>query len=320
MIGKVLTGAAMAAAMALWPTLSAAQSAASKPGAVFRDCVECPEMLVVPSGSALIGSSLDEGRREGVREKAQDKEQPSHSVTIARPFAVGRFEVTKAEYAAFARATDRADGDGCYILLSIGKWEKGAARSWRDPGFTQGDREPAACVNWDDAKAYAAWLSSLTGKGYRLLSESEWEYAARASTTTARYWGDSRDDMCAHANVSDLTRADTQTQLRREADHMLPCRDGFVHLAPVGSFPANGFGLFDMIGNVWEWTQDCANSNYQGAPTDGSAWLTGNCSLRVVRGGSWDDRPSYLRAAQRVWYPAAESGDVLGFRVARTLH
>ena len=173
-----------------------------------------------------------------------------------------------------------------------------------------------ACVNWNDAQAYVAWLSRETGEEYRLPSESEWEYAARAGTTTARYWGEGESGQCRHANGID---ASVKDRYSGSSWPVASCRDGHVHTAPVGSFAANGWGLHDVLGNVWEWTEDCWNDRYAGAPTDGSAWEYGDCSQRVLRGSSWSSRPSDLRAADRG--KVASGGPVirLGFRVARTL-
>ena len=177
-------------------------------------------------------------------------------------------------------------------------------------------RSLVACVNWNDVQAYAAWLSRETGEQYRLPSESEWEYAARAGTATARYWGEGESGQCRHANGGD---ASTKERYLDWPWSVASCRDGHVHTAPVGSLAANGWGLHDMLGNVWEWTEDCSNGSYEGAPSDGSAWEYGNCSERVLRGGSWFISPSGLRAANRVGSTSGNRGSGLGFRVARTL-
>ena len=223
------------------------------PGKVFRDCPECPEMAVVPAGSFRMGSPGDEEGR-------YDDEGPVHGVTIPAPFAVGRYEVTFAEW------------DACVAAGGCGRYRPG------DRGWGRGSR-PVINVNWNDAKAYVKWLSAKTGKEYRLLSESEWEYAARAGSSTRYSWGD--DVGSNRANCAN-------------------CGDSYERTAPVGSFAANGFGLHDMHGNVWEWVEDCWNGSYRGAPKGGSAWLSGDCSGRVLRGGSWSNKPRYLRAADRL--------------------
>ena len=274
----------------------------------FRDCPECPEMVVVPAGSYRMGSpSYEQGRRED--------EGPVHEVTIAVPFAIGRHEVTVAEFGRFVDETGYSTGSSCRTYEG-GKWESRAGRGWRNPGFGQSGRYPVACVNWNDAQAYVAWLSRETGEEYRLPSESEWEYAARAGTAKARYWGEGESGQCRHANGGDASVKERYADWRWT---VASCRDGHVHTAPAGIFAANGWGLHDMLGNVWEWTEDCWNGSYAGAPSDGSAWKYGDCAQRVLRGGSWIDRPSYLRAANRDRVTTGIRNGRFGFRVARTL-
>ena len=244
-----------------------------------RDCPQCPEMVRIPSGSFLMGSPPGETDRDS-------DEGPQHQVTIGYAFSLGKYEVTRGEFGAFVQATGhRAEGD------------------WRNPGFDQTERDPVVNVSWNDAKAYVAWLSRTTGKTYRLPSEAEWEYAARAGTTTARYWGEHHQDACRYANVDD-------------AEH--GCRDGYAKTAPVGKFQPNRFGLYDMLGNVWEWTEDCSNGSYAGAPVDGSSWQRGDCSRRVLRGGSLYGSPGLVRAANRIRGATGSHNSVGGFRVART--
>ena len=202
-------------------------------------------------------------------------------VTIAKPFAVSKFDVTFDEW------------DACATL-------GGCDPHIKDSGWGRG-QQPVINVSWDDAQTYVAWLSQVTGKPYRLLTEAEWEYAARAGTTTAYYWGD--DIGKGNANCYGCGQP-----VGRQAA-----------ASPVGSFAANAFGLYDMAGNVFQWVQDCYHDNYDGAPTDGSAWTSGDCSYRVVRGGSWDHDPQYLRTASRSWEPTGDRTNRLGFRVGRTL-
>jgi len=260
-----------------------------QPGQVFRDCNDCPEMVVIPAGSFVMGSTEDETSREKVPDEYAKWEKPQHRVNV-RSFMLGKYEVTRGEYAAFVRETGRGDGDGCRYWTG----------SWRNPGYGQDDRHPFACVSWDDAKAYTAWLSRKTGKGYRLASEAEWEYAARAGTTTARHWGDAVGQNNANCDGCGSRWDEKST-------------------APVGSFRTNAFGLHDMIGNVWEWTEDCWNENYSGAPADGSSWQTGNCQRRVLRGGSWISRPWNARSAGRNWIlTGIRINSDIGFRAART--
>ena len=275
---------------------------AMEPGRRFRDCPECPEMVVVPAGSFMMGSpASDEGR--------VDDEGPQHRVTVAEPFAVGVHEVTRGEFARFVRETNRSMGSSCWVWAE-GTWAERSGRSWRNPGFAQTDRHPVVCVSWEDARAYVRWLSGKTDQRYRLLSESEWEYVARARTRTARYWGESESGQCRHANGADASTA---------FEWRVSCNDGHARTSPVGTYTGNGFGLQDVLGNVWEWTQDCRNDGYGGAPGDGRAWEQGDCRRRGVRGGSWFDLPRLLRAASRVWYTSGVRDGVLGFRIARTL-
>ena len=241
-------------------------------GHKFRDCPGCPEMVVVPSGSFEMGSPSGEADR-------YDDEGPVHRVTFERPFAVGVYEVTFGEWEACV------SGGGC-----------GGHRP-DDEGWGRGNR-PVVNVSWEDAQAYVGWLSRKTGEEYRLLSESEWEYVARAGTTTRYWWGD--DIGRNRANCDD-------------------CGDSYEFTAPVGSFSANPFGLYDVHGNVWEWVEDCLNDGYRGAPTDGSAWESGECERRVLRGGTWNGHPRHLRSARRDRYTTGGRDYSAGFRVARTL-
>ena len=261
-------------------------------GSVFRDCRHCPEMVVVPPGRFMAGPPTSE-------EDGHSDEALRHSVTIGSPLAVGVHEVTRGEFGYFASSTNRSMRGSCWVRED-GEWKLRSDRGWRSPGFSQTDSHPVVCVNWDDARAYVQWLSHETGESYRLLSGSEWEYAARAGTATRYWWG------------ADIGRN------RANCDGCGSRRDG-ESTAPVGSFAANGFGLRDVHGNVWEWVQDCWNASYAGAPGDGSAWESGDCSERVVRGGSWSSGPRFLRAAYRSGNVAGNRFDNLGFRVARTL-
>lgn len=259
--------------------VAAARAAPLKPGEKFRDCETCPEMIVLPAGSFLMGSPPKEPEREAA-------EGPQRRVAIVRPFAMSRFEITFNEWEACV-----ADG-GC----------KG---SHGDSGWGRG-RRPVIDISWHDANAYAAWLAKTTGKPYRLLSEAEWEYAARAGTATPFSTGRILTDKQANFDPSETYNGSRKGKYRQQT-------------VPVGSFPANPFGLHDMHGNVWEWVQDCWNETYEGAPADGSARLTGDCTLRVLRGGGWGNIPSFQRSAMR-YREVAKSGYYdMGIRIARDL-
>jgi formylglycine-generating enzyme required for sulfatase activity len=252
-----------------------------KPKDTFRECAQdCPEMVMVPAGKFVMGSPATEKGRLFTEDRR-------HGVAIAKPFAVSKFEVTF------------ADWDAC---VSVGGCpQEGRAN---DAGWGRGTR-PVIYVSWDDAQAYVAWLSRMSGKAYRPLTEAEWEYAARAGSQTAYPWGNEIGKGNANCfgcgNEWLLQPVQPQTY-------------------PVGQFPANAFGLHDMNGNVWEWVEDCLQAEYyQGAPTDGSAWIKANCHGRMVRGGSWDTGPEVLRSARRASHSTGDRVNNLGFRVGRTL-
>jgi formylglycine-generating enzyme required for sulfatase activity len=247
---------------------------ALKPLASFRECAkDCPEMIVIAAGAFTMGSPATEQGRN-------TNESPQHTVSITKPFAVSKYDVTF------------ADWDAC---VSVGGCQKDP-----DAGFGR-DTRPVMNITWDDAQTYVAWLSKMTGEPYRLLTEAEWEYAARSGTTTAYYWGDDIGKGNANCNG-----CGSQWDYNRSS--------------PVGSFTPNAFDLYDMAGNVFQWVQDCYHSNYDGAPADGSAWTTGgDCSSRVVRGGSWVVISPFLRSAYRGWGATGRRGYALGFRVGRTL-
>lgn len=247
-------------------------------GVVFRDCDHCPEMVVVPAGRFEMGSPASESGRDG-------DEGPQHEVVIGAKFAVGVYEVTFDEW------------DACVSNGGCGGYRPA------DQGWGRGER-PVINVSWDDAQAYASWLSRETGEDYRLLSEAEWEYVARAGTVTRYWWGDGFD-----ANRAQCC--------------CLWCGDKYGNTAPVGSFGANAFGLHDVHGNVWEWVEDCWHENYARAPRDGRAWLGGeggDCSHRVRRGGSWNNVLSRnFRSANRSWDGTGRRRINQGFRLFRSV-
>jgi formylglycine-generating enzyme required for sulfatase activity len=287
--------------------LTPAQERGLKPKDTFRECSDCPEMVVVPAGSFTMGSPA------GAKDRSET-EGPQHTLTIGRPFAVGKFHVTRDQFAAFLNETGYAASTTCW------KWAAGRHGSWRDPGFAQEGSHPAVCMSWDDAKAYVGWIAKKTGKQYRLLTESEFEYAARGQMqpgTYPRFWfGNDETDLCRNANGVDRKARDSITGASSWTT--APCNDGYAYTSPVGHYQPNAFGLYDMAGNAYQWMEDCWNSSYSSAPADGSARTTGGCSSgRVVRGGAWSSFPTKLRAAARLSV-AVESYDV-GFRVAKTL-
>lgn len=295
---------------------------ADKPGRSFHDCPKtCPEMVVVPQGSFLMGSPADDSHQalDGI-------EQPEHRVTISHSFAVGKFEVTRDEYASFASETHLPDPVGCNVHQPP-NWPMKTGLNWHTTPFPQTGRDPVVCVSWDEAEAYTRWLSKKTGHSYRLLSESEWEYAARAGTSTQAFWGNDETDACKYGNGVDLTLTEKFPQTNWDVPaprnpnpgQVLPCHDGHVFTAPAGTYKPNAFGLYDTLGNVAEWVADCWSPNYEGAPADGSPRTDGDCTLRVNRGPAWDSNPTGLRSAYR-WNDSISLHVVdLGFRVAREL-
>jgi len=276
------------------------------PGTVFHDCDGCPEMVLIAAGKFQMGSPDSERDR-------LDREGPVHEVAFARGFAVGKFEITRGQFARFVQDTKYLS-DGCNAWGGT-RLDFDAAKSWRDPGFAQTDSDPAVCMNWNDAAAYVQWLTKKTGKAYRLPSEAEWEYAARAGSSRVRPWGDQAGEACRYANVADQT---LKKRVRGGANWVVhDCEDGMIYTAPVGSYQPNAFGLHDMIGNAWEWTGDCWNSKHAGAPADGASRTTGDCNHRMLRGASWQSYPGLARSAARgKSAPDYRSADY-GFRVVR---
>jgi formylglycine-generating enzyme required for sulfatase activity len=256
--------------------LAASRETALKPGDTFKECAnDCPEMVVVPAGEFMMGAPPNGSITDIL-------EGPQHKVTIAKPFAIGKFEVTFAEW------------DVC---VSVGGCPPEGVQA-TEIGWGRG-RQPIIYVSWNQAQAYVAWLSKMTGKTYRLLTEAEWEYAARAGTTTVYYWG---------------------AEIGQNNANCRDCGDQWTgRPKPVGSFPPNPFGLYDMLGNLWEWVEDCHHISYEGAPIDGSAWTSGDCKHRTSRGGSWVDGPQSSRSTSRGSDFPAASDDGVGFRIGRTM-
>ncbi|MEO1199296.1 MAG: SUMF1/EgtB/PvdO family nonheme iron enzyme [Pseudomonadota bacterium] len=290
------------------PAAVLTETATLAPGTVFRDCDVCPQMVVVPAGQGVVGASL-----EDIRDGAAGDQTPQHGVVIPRPFAVSIAEITVAEYRALAATSSLPPPDTCNVFVE-GQLGSRAGYSYENPGTPARDTDPATCVSWQDAQHYAEWLAEQTGLPYRLLSEAEWEYAARAGSETRFSFGDDLEDICTHYNTADESAG---------ADHpgwqTAPCNDGHAGIAPVGSLAPNAFGLYDMIGNAWEWTADCWNETYNSAPIDGSAWLEGDCDRRVVRGGGWDIPPRDVRSSLRGKLPTDFHHGFYGFRVARDM-
>lgn len=296
------------------------------PGDRFRDCPQCPPMVALDTGTFIMGCLGGD---------CPANELPVSLVTIDERFALGTREVTVAEFRAFVDATgyqtvaERTSAQGCRTLelLERQQWDHTPGRSWRNLEYTLRDTQPVVCVSWLDADAYVQWLAETTGEPYRLPSEAEWEYAARAGSRTRYFFGDDESELCSYANIAD------QTQLTEDFawGNPAPCADGNVFPANVASYRPNGFGLYDMHGNVFEWVADCRTEDYTEAAERanvnalieiaGTAAVSpvGDCVERVMRGGSWATSAALNRSANRGFNPAEESGSFLGFRVARSL-
>ena len=273
-------------------------------GEVFRDCPTCPLMKALPAGQ------FEQGAAAGQAD-ATPIELPQHRVSIAYPLGVGVYEITVGEFKEFADATQHKSA-GCRTY--DGSWQDSSELNWNNAGFTQTATHPVACVSWRDAREYAAWLSKKTGQKYRLPSESEWEYAARAGAAAPRPWKENIAGACNSANVADQTAAQQYPGWK-----VHPCSDGFTYTAPVGSFQPNAFGLHDTLGNVFEWVQDCWHPDYRGAPTDGSPWLNGDCSQRGMRGGSWFTAPPLVSTSARNRFEETYRSNSVGFRLVREI-
>ncbi len=277
---------------------------AAAPGSIIHDCPLCPALTVLPAGRFKQGSARPD--------RAAQSEKPLHWVSIAHPFAMTTNPVTVDNFAAFIAATHR-DMKGCDTY--DGQWRHRAEADWQHPGFVQTGDHPVTCVSWSDAKAYADWLSAKTGMHYRLPSASEWEYAARTGGEAAQPWNSDGSGACAHANVADKSVARRFPRLAT-----FTCDDGYVFTAPVGSFKASGFGLNDILGNVFQWTEDCWVADYAHAPIDGSARTSADCAEHELRGGSWSSNPSFVRADARNHFAANYRASSFGIRLVRDVN
>jgi formylglycine-generating enzyme required for sulfatase activity/serine/threonine protein kinase len=300
----------------------AAEAERRRPGREFKDCSECPAMIVIPAGTFRMGDLAGVGDAD---------ERPIHEVKVPL-FAMGRFEVTVEQFGVFTKATGyRTDAEktgSCLTGVSRRKpfFGQTAGVNWRNATFSGIDRKPftirqaqnhpVTCMSFNDAKAYVNWLSEKTGISYRLPTESEWEYSSRAGTTTKWWWGNDESQQCTAANGSDSTKFPNG---RFWEGQKRICSDNHVFTSPVGSFRANAFGLFDTGGNVLEWVQDCGFVSYRGAPLDGSVWDSNKCGVRVLRGGSWPNGEEHLRSAARIMGAASSASTFQGFRVSRDL-
>lgn len=287
----------------------------------FKDCADCPPMVVVPAGKFMMGISPEmepSSRSHGVKGTAA----PVHQVTFAKPFAIGKYPITVAEFRKFVEETNYKTPDSCYNQQLIDGhmiYENARGFSWRAPGYPITDKHPVVCITWEDATAYTIWLSKKTGRNYSLPTEAQYEYAARGGTTTLYFWGDKFDaTACRYSNQADFAQGRAMgPDAPMGPEYRFQCDDGYAFTSPVGSYLPNPFGLYDMQGNIWEFTADCWNPNYVGAPTDGSAWMTGDCDANFTRGGSFGNASWTAHVAQRAARDRDFAGHSWGFRVAR---
>ena len=286
---------------------ASAKPATPKPGTTFRDCADCSQMVVVAPGRFTMGADGGEPERY---------EGPVHEVTIRKGFAIGVVPVTYAQFAAFVKATGHKAATDC-ILPRDGTYAVAKGVGWADPALGHKPRgnDPVVCIDWRDATAYVAWIAKKTGKPYRLLSEAEWEYAARAGAKSLYPWGDNPADACRYANLLDASAAPSAV-VEGKANS---CSDGYATLAPVGSFAPNAFGIRDMIGNVWTWTQDCYVMPYPAAAVDERPYEAGACDRRSVRGASWATNVTRARPTFRGRDPVDRVSQLFGLRIAMDL-
>jgi formylglycine-generating enzyme required for sulfatase activity len=300
----------------------------------FQDCELCPEMVPIPPGRVLVGIARGVEERLGVPVSVRKRGEPVTEVIINYRFAVGRFEITRAQFEAFVREAkyEPPNATGCWDgygrldrptndpLRRIGRNNKLATHSWLNPGFPQTAQHPVVCVSLPDIRSYLHWLSQKTGRNYRLLSESEWTYIASEGTKSPWPWGTDAVGACLHGNVSDMTRA-VEEHLDLAPDNVFQCFDGFVHTSPGGSFVANEFQLYDLFGNAAEVVADCLRDDLEKMPRDGSPYEEPNCPALVSKGGSWDIFPYSTLTGFRASFGTApgERYSYSGFRVSTTL-
>ena len=341
MINSGLAGflAGLFAALPFHPALAAAPA----PGSVIKDCIDCPSFVVIPAGKFLMGGSSGEESGAGLKSGAIEQGSPEileptsdslprHLVTIAQPFAIGISTITYAQFAAFVHATGyQQDGNDC-LLTDVGPNSNSEQQdiyttnqavrnmNWQFPPWPVSAPEPVTCVNWSDAEAYAAWLSAKTGHHYRLPSEAEWEYAARAGTSGYWFWGNNPNQACQYGNVADLTFL-KQRWRSPTPDNHFSCDDHYAWNAPIASFKPNAWGVYDVVGNVAQMVADCWHGDYRGAPTDGSAWLAGgDCRFKVLRGDNGMLGLAASHLAARKGAPVQQYRSTLGgFRLVRDL-
>jgi formylglycine-generating enzyme required for sulfatase activity len=277
-------------------------------------------MVTIPAGRFTMGVPAGEEEAEGVLQHYRGFSTPQTPVVFQRGFALSKFPITRTEFVAFLTDTHYQPGLSCWHLTKqadgSGRFEERQGLYWREPSFAQTGAHPVVCISWDDAQAYVVWLSKRTGHQYRLPSEAEWEFAARAGTNGPRWWPGGVAAARGCTNVRDYSMAAAWNANRDNS--FFPCTDSIAFTSPVATFSANPLGLSDMLGNVAMWTQDCWNPTLAGIGRNGAARLGGDCSLRVVCGGSWNGGPRSVGAGSRGRGTSGGRLAFVGFRVART--
>ena len=308
-------------------TIALALAAAAAPPApavaapVIKDCRDCPSLIAISAGSAVLGSAAQERAAAGIVPLFGDREGPQYRVTFTAGYLIGQTEVTRGQYRAFVTATGYPTAPTCGVHdAPSDSWGPRPGYDWTKPGFAQDDNHPAVCISYDDARAYTAWLSRKTGQAYRLPSDAEWEYAARGGTQTPWYWGRAPEAGCTRANLLSSGTIAALGSPKSTADRLV-CANPRSFTVPVASYSPNPYGLYDMAGNAFEWAADCDSPDNRDAHSDGTARTTGDCVRHYLKGGAFHTPFWLTRSAVRgAPIPADMHMFAVGFRVARSIN
>jgi formylglycine-generating enzyme required for sulfatase activity len=276
-------------------------------------------MISLPAGSYMMGTAVEDRLIDPRTGKPATNDSPQHQIDIREPFAIGKYEVSVAEFRVFIEQSGYQPIEKCMGFSKRESFEISTEITWDKPDFEQDENAPVGCVSFFDAEAYANWVSRRTGEAYRLPTEAEWEYAARAGSTSSYFWGNRETDTCDYANVrSTGAYAISSRQAESDLNVGFPCDDNAKQSSPVGSYDPNAFGIYDMQGNTWEWVADCSHKDYVGAPADGSAWIDAKaCRFAVIRGGSYLNLVERSSTTVRAGRPRSGGATNMGFRIAR---
>lgn len=281
---------------------------------IIQDCETCPKLIVLEPGPFTLGADQDEGRRWKMLDRMSANEGPRTQITINKAVALGMTEVTRGQFSEFVEETGHKAKKGCFHLTSAG-WSVQPKLSWEDPGYQVTDDHPVTCIQRPDILAYIDWLSQKTSQSYRLPSEAEYEYAARAGTESATFWGEEWAGACTYQNGADRTFVPNVPDI--PYGQYADCDDGYAFTSPVASYAPNPWGFYDLAGNVSESVADCYNDSHESRPIDGSPVTKRRCRAWVAKGGSWAGFPGLLRPATRLRIREVTTGTGFGFRVAR---